>query len=63
MPALSKPAGSKLHVSSSVDTKVASSLVAIGSFLKTGITFPGHFSKAAVVTAFLLQINQQQLLS
>ena len=35
-------------------------LVAAGSFLKTGRSLPGHFSSAALVTAFLLEINQKQ---
>ena len=34
-------------------------LVAAGSFLKTGRSLPGHFSSAALVTAFLLEINQK----
>ena len=60
MPSLLNPAGSKLQVSSSVDTKFSSSCVAAGSLLKTGRSFPGHFSNAALVTAFLLKINQQK---
>ena len=37
--------------------QVVKFFVAAGSFLKTGRSFPGHFSKAALLTAFLLKIN------
>ena len=35
-------------------------LVAAGSLLKTGRLLPGHSSSAALVTTFLLEINQKQ---
>jgi len=43
MPSASKPAGSKQHLSSMLDTNFSSSFEAAISFLKMGILFPGHF--------------------